>query len=235
MGVIAMEGRMVECSHLLDPDTFTFIGCFVDTPYADTRFSGRVLFDTREETKSGATKRAYSLVCDLGTHIDSPAHWFKNGKDISQITLEELRAPGVVIDVKEKVQENADYLLTKDDVLQWEQTHGKIPEKALVCMRTGWSKRFSDHRAYLGVDEENRTHFPGFGLDAAEYLLSCGIVGIGIDTGSTDFGLAIDYPVHNAVLGAGKYQVENMNLEELPEANFQFLCVPIRIKDAPEA
>ena len=39
----------------------------------------------------------------MGTHIDAPAHLYKGAKRLDEIPLEDLIAPLVVIDVKEKV------------------------------------------------------------------------------------------------------------------------------------
>ena len=36
-------------------------------------------------------------------------------------------------------------------------------------MRTGWSKKFTNHKAYLGKDlgfTDEKSHFPGFGAEA---------------------------------------------------------------------
>jgi hypothetical protein len=51
--------------------------------------------------------------------------------------MEELTAPGAVVDVTAKVASNCDYELTKQDILDWETRHGPLPKRALVCMKTG--------------------------------------------------------------------------------------------------
>ena len=49
-------------------------------------------------------------------------------------------------------------------------------------------------------------HFPGFGEQAAKWLLSeRGIGGIGIDTLSLDPGRSETFPVHVAMLGGDKF------------------------------
>ena len=148
------------------------------------------------------------MACDVGTHIDSPSHWFVGARDVSQLTVDELTCNGVVIDCREKAAKDSDYRLTIDDLLAWEERHGAMPKRALVCMKTGWSLKFKTHREYMGLDDKQQCHFPGFSAELAKFLLERrDIVGIGIDTGSLDFGLSSDYPVHNLILGADKYQV----------------------------
>ena len=57
---------------------------------------------------------------DCGTHVDSPSHWGQPGgkaaRTISDLTMEELVAPGCVVDVRAKCEADHDYLLTVEDV-----------------------------------------------------------------------------------------------------------------------
>mgnify|MGYP006083229923 CR=1 FL=1 len=43
------------------------------------------------------------MACDVGTHIDSPAHWFADARGTGDLTMEELTAPGAVIDASAQV------------------------------------------------------------------------------------------------------------------------------------
>lgn len=229
--------KLIDCTQLIDPSAFTFVGCFPNSPYSSkAKFGSEELFDTREQ-KTGYRKCVYSMACDVGTHIDSPAHWFHGMRDISEIPIEELIAPGVVIDVTIKVEENPNYQLSIADVTAWEEKNGKIPPKALVCMKTGWSKKFHNHSEYMGLNEDGSMYFPGFSAELAKFLISTrDIVGIGIDTASLDAGTESEYPVHDIILGANKYQIENMVLEEIDENDkIVFVSMPIKVKDAPEA
>lgn len=159
-------------------------------------------------------------------------------RDISQLNVEELIAPGIVIDIPQsKIDQDPDYCLTKEDVLEWESKHGQVPEHALVCMRTGWSKFFHTHDVYMGVDKikDGLGHFPGFGLSACELLIERNVAALGIDTGSIDCGKSADFPVHSAFLKSDRYQIENMVLDGLPAKGFTFVSLPMKVKDAPES
>ena len=53
-------------------------------------------------------------------------------------------------------QKDPDYLLTVQDILNFENQHGKIKAKSWVLMRTDWSKRWSDTldaKAYQNFDK----------------------------------------------------------------------------------
>ncbi|HZA40649.1 MAG TPA: cyclase family protein, partial [Actinomycetota bacterium] len=61
-------------------------------------------------------------------------------------------------------------------------------------------------------------HFPGFGIDAVEWLLANrSITGIGVDTLSLDVGASTTFDVHVTLLGADKYGIESLaNLSLIP-------------------
>eukprot|EP00466_Bigelowiella_natans_P001883 jgi/Bigna1/89888/estExt_fgenesh1_pg.C_570070 len=143
---------------------------------------------------------------------------FKLGPD-------ELVAKGAIIDVTEK------------DVVDWEKQYGQIPKRAIVIMKTGWGARFNDIDRYENKDKDGVCNFPGFHPDTAKLLIQKReIVGIGIDTPSLDYGPSKNYPTHKIILGADKYQIENMNLEGVEEgASTTFISSPMLVKGAPES
>lgn len=159
----------------------------------------------------------FSIGENTGTHVDAPSHFIQGNRSIDAIPLNQLVVPIVMINIQRKVDKNPDYQLTADDVTEWEQEHGRIPENSLVVLNTGWYKRFNAPEQYINQDSEGVMHFPGFGSDAAELLVERDVAGIGIDTLSLDYGASEDFASHVIMLKANKYQIENMaNLNELP-------------------
>jgi len=168
----------------------------------------------------------------LGTHVDAPNHFVAGQIPVDQIPVSQLIAPAVVINVKEKAQNNADYQLTPEDIRQWESEHAQIPTNAVVFLYTGWSDRYWDYPAYKNQDSQGAMHFPGFSPDSARFLVNeRKISGIGIDTLSVDYGLSKDFQVHHITHGAGKYHVENAgNLDKLPARGAVVIVAPIKIE-----
>jgi kynurenine formamidase len=71
---------------------------------------------------------------------------------------------GVLIDISNKVQGNADFVLEREDIKEWESQHGAIPDESIVLFRFGWSSRYYDNRtAYFGFGNSNSSemNFPG--------------------------------------------------------------------------
>lgn len=166
--------------------------------------------------------------CGIGTHMDAPRHCFAEGSGIDQITLEQLIAPCCVIDVSDRA--DADYVVSLEDIKNYESELSIIAPGSFVAIYIGWSRHWHDAMRY-----HNDYKFPRIGAEAADYLITRDIVGIGVDTSSPD-GADHTFPVHRVVLGAGKYIVENlMNLDQLPSTGAQVILLPMKIGEGTEA
>jgi kynurenine formamidase len=174
--------------------------------------------------------RIQKIKCGLsmGTHIDAPAHVIPLGRNIDQLTLEELVVDCVVINVSDEA--GPEYIAMPEVVEKFEKEHGLIQPNTFVIFYTGWSKNWSDRNKY-----HNEHKFPAIHESTARLLVGKGITGIGIDTFSADTG-ANGYPVHNIVLGADKYLVENIaNADQLPATGSKISILPMKIKNGTEA
>ena len=67
-----------------------------------------------------------------------------------------------VIDLRDKVRDNADYLITTEDLRQWETDFNRNLE-ALIILWTGWAERWPSKEKYLGTatDDITSLRFPG--------------------------------------------------------------------------
>ena len=133
----------------------------------------------------------------------------------------EFFAPLAVISVADRTSRDPDTGVAVDDVRAWEREHRRLSEGAFVVMDSGWGQRVADSEAFVSVDAQEVMHFPGFTLEAAEFLtVERDIVGVGVDTLSLDTGISSfrgGYPAHLTFLPAGKYGLELMaNLNAVP-------------------
>lgn len=173
---------------------------------------------------------------NTGTHVDAPSHFIEGNLSIDEIPLNKLIVPAVVIDVQDRVALNADYQLSREDILIWEQVHGKIKKGTLVILNTGWYKRFSDPEKYINMDGNKQMHFPGFSPDAARLLTDRDVAGIGIDTLSLDYGLSVSFETHTIMLKDNRYQIENMNnLDLLPATGSVVVVGVLPVKGGSQA
>jgi kynurenine formamidase len=156
-----------------------------------------------------------------GTHMDAPGHFFRPpARRVDELDPQELLAPAAVIDITSRAASNPDAEVTPDDIRGYERRYGKLPRGVVVFMNSGWAARVNDNDAFKNADANGVYHFPGFGIDAVEFLLTKRkINGIGVDTLSLDPGNSTTFAVHNRLLGADRYGIENVaNLSNLRPA-----------------
>jgi len=185
----------------------------------------------------------YSASEHGGTHADAPIHFAQNGRTMDQIPLQEWIGPAVKIDVSAKCEQNRDYLLSIEDIEDWEKKYGRIPDGAWVIMYTGiGTKYYPDKLKVLGTDKEGEAalpelSFPGFSTEAVQFLLEKNnITGIAIDTPSIDCGKCVMFEVHQILFAANKLALENIaNCDKLPPSGAMLFVIPMLIKDGTGA
>ena len=139
----------------------------------------------------------------------------------------------MVIDCSKECASNADFLLTREFIQEWEATHGQIQPGSWVLMRTDWSKKTSAAE-YQNYDEEG-AHTPGPDPEAVRYLVERNVLGFGSEEIGTDAGQAEHlnppHPCHYYMHGAGKYGLQClMNLDQLPATGTVIFAAPLKIR-----
>ena len=167
---------------------------------------------------NGFYKQQWTFDEHSGTHMDAPGHFIAGGRRTPELEVEELFAPAAVINISRRASSDPDAEVEVGDLRRFEYRHGRIPPGAIVFMYSGWEERLPDPDAFKNADANGTYHFPGFGLDALEWLLQRRrIRGIGVDTLSLDPGNSTTFAVHTTLLAADHYGLENVaNLREIP-------------------
>jgi kynurenine formamidase len=169
-----------------------------------------------------------TLYAGIGTHIDAPAHCIPHGHTIDHLSLTHLIAPCVVIDVSGQAHDL--YSLSSCEIDTFEKKHGSIEPGSFVLIRTGWDQYWSDAERY-----RNKHVFPSVSQEAAQAFVKRQIVGLGIDTLSPDRPQD-GYGVHDVLLKAGKYIIENVaNSDLLPPVGSFSVALPLKIKGGTES
>jgi kynurenine formamidase len=172
----------------------------------------------------------------VGTHFDAPNHWItgREREDVSSVPPSRLIGPAVVIDKSAEAAGNPDYLLTIDDIRDFEARHGALPPGCWLLYRTGWDARANDSAAFLNANETG-PHTPGIQVECARWLAEeSPVVGIGVETVGTDAGAAHSFepafPCHSFMLGAGKYGLTQLaNLAQLPPTGAVLVVLPLKL------
>jgi kynurenine formamidase len=204
--------RIVDLTHTLTIDFPTF--------------TGKQQLELESLTtlaKDGYNMQRWLLVEHTGTHMDAPLH-FSDHESADQIPVENLHGPLAIVDIRRKAAQDPDAQLTPEDLKSWEAKHGPLPAGAIVAMLSGWDQ-FVTSPKFRNADAAGVLHFPGFHVEAVEYLLSeRDVKGILVDTLSLDYGPSPDFAVHYRWLPASKWGVENVaNLGDLPASGAHVL------------
>ena len=221
-------GEIVDLSHAYGEDT-------VFWPTAEP-FKLQVVADG--DTPGGFYYAAnnFTTAEHGGTHVDAPVHFARGRHAVDQIPLDRLVGPAVVVDVTASSEGNADYLVKVADLEAFERAHGRIPDGAILLVRTGFSRRWPDAARYLGTAERGagavpKLHFPGIDPETARWLLANRkIDAIGIDTASIDYGQSTLYEVHRTLFERNIPAFENLTaLERLPLRGAFVVALPMKI------
>jgi kynurenine formamidase len=214
--------QVVDLTHLIDETVCVWDG--------SCGFTSEL---TGDYNTGGFRGQKFTMRSCLGTHMDSPAHCFEGAPDCSTMKIENCVVPAYVVDVSSMAHE--DYAISLDDIKQFESRYGEIKQGSLVFFATGWSKRWKDQVSFRNEKEDGIPHFPHISAEVAQFLLTRGVAGVGIDTCSPD-PFHTGAPVHKLILGVGKYIIENVaNLESMPPVNSYVIALPLKISGGAES
>ena len=214
---------VIDLTHVLNDRSPNWEGT------AESPFSATELGNLQRD---GYYSRLFTTQEHYGTHLDAPAHFAAGGRTVDQIPAERLVRPLAVIDAREQAKHDADYEVTVKDLGNWEAAQGAVPSGAVVCACTGWERFWHSPKEYRNEQSDGLTHYPGFSLEAVQFLVqSRGVVGLGIDTMSVEKGATTTYPVHLFTSSRNIYHLENLaNLATVPPTGAIVVVAPIKLE-----
>jgi len=157
-----------------------------------------------------------SMVGNTGTYLDTPAHRYRDGYDLSELRLEQVvDLPGVRVPVSSR--------RIPPEILKDIDLNGKA-----VLFQTGWSRHWRTSR-YGDPDH------PFILSETAELLVTRGAALVGIDSVNIDDTSAESRgsrPAHSALLRWEVPLVEHLcNIEAIGDHAFTFSAVPVRVEN----
>lgn len=194
--------------------------------------------DAEGKTALGYYYSSYSICTPEhgGTHLDAPIHFAENKLTVDQLPLSSITGNAVVIDVSAKALANRDYLISVEDIENWEKANGKIADNTIILFKTGYGQFYPNREKYFGSAKTGpeaipELHFPGIDPATTEWLIkNRNIKALGLDTPSMDYGQSKDFKTHQILLGANKPGFENVaHLDQLPAKGIYVVALPMKI------
>lgn len=172
---------------------------------------------THEKDKRSNTKVTFSI--HTGTHIDSPYHFFPNGKTIEQLPLETFIGTAILVDLRGVAKPGHEITLNELKE-EGELTKDNVEGKRIVL----WGD-WAEHRWNTPDLYKNN---PYLSEEAAEWLRDSGIAALALDFAVDG---AAPYPNHPILLGAEIPLIENLvNLNQIKSREFTLIAFPLSIE-----
>jgi arylformamidase len=147
-----------------------------------------------------------------GTHVDAPAHFIEGARKIDALSLEVLIGGARVIRVADDVTEITPEFLERCDL-------GGIERVIFHTRNSGlWSDNFRSDYTHL---------LP----EAAQVLVDRGVKLVGTDYLSIEKFHSGHHRTHLTLLSSNVVIVEGLNLSDVPEGDYELICLPLKIAD----
>jgi arylformamidase len=153
------------------------------------------------------------MVANTGTYVDSPFHRFADGRDLSQLALEQLADLDAVV-----VRAGGGGRAIGREAFNDVEVKGRA-----VLVHTGWDRHWTTEAYFEG--------HPYLTEDAAVALVDRGAVFVGIDSLNIDDTADLRRPVHTTLLASDIPIGEHLcGLAGLPVSGARFFAVPVKVK-----
>jgi arylformamidase len=161
-----------------------------------------------------ATVSRMTLGVHTGTHMDAPLHFIPNARSIDTMPLDATVGPARVIPIRDTQS------IQRDELKEHSIGAGdRILFKTINSAQAWNSDAFAETFVYISQD-------------AARYLVDCGVRMVGVDYLSVG-GYRQDGPeTHHALLGAGIWIIEGLNLSAVEPGIYDMVCLPLRLMGA---
>jgi kynurenine formamidase len=208
------DHRVVDLSHVITEGMVTYPG--IPAPVLGKHLT----FDESASHYAAGTEFSIgtiSLAANTGTYLDTPAHRYRDGEDLSVLSLEKMvDLPGVVVRMRLR-RAVGGRAISESDLLT--ALDGAELAGHAVLIETGHSDRW-------GSDAYFSDH-PYLTDDAVEFLVSVKPALVGIDSLNIDSTHTGRRPAHTWLLAAKIPVVEHLTgLDRLPDNGFRFTAAP---------
>ena len=201
---------LIDMTHAIAPDIPVYPGDL-----------SPVLTKAATMTKDGYRTTTLQFSSHTGTHMDAPAHLLQEGRTLDDMPMSQFSGRATVLDVSEEGPVITEAFLRSN----YEAIHCAD----YILFYTGWEDRWSTERFLEDT-------FPVPDEEAARYLVSRGLKGVGTDAVSIDRLGDKRLPIHHILLKDSVLILENLCLKKVRgRKDFLFFALPMKFKNTDGA
>ena len=152
-----------------------------------------------------------------GTHMDAPLHFVRGGKGLDEMPLDATIGRARVIEIHDPESVKPNEL----------RLHG-ISRGERILFKTQNSARAWQKDAFV-------EDFVYVSQEAARYLAGCKIQTVGIDYLSVGGFFRDGVETHQALLEAGVWIIEGLDLSQVEPGEYELICLPLKIEGSDGA
>jgi arylformamidase len=146
-----------------------------------------------------------------GTHMDAPLHFFDEDPGIEELPLETAMGPARVVRIE------GEEPIDRGHVDELDLAGGeRILFRTTNSDRPWWERDFDPGFVYVS-------------LEAGELLGEAGVALVGVDYLSVGGYQNDGAETHRALLGAGVWVVEGLDLSAVEPGEYELICLPIKL------
>lgn len=158
-----------------------------------------------------------SMGAHSGTHMDAPLHFISGAKGIDQVSLDIIMGNACIIEIKDGESIKPDEL----------KPH-RIGRGERILFKTKNSSHVRQSNSFV-------EDFVFISIEAARFLVECDVSLVGIDYLSVGGYKRNGSEVHKALLAAGIWIIEGLDLSKVSAGEYELVCLPLRIVDGDGA
>ena len=152
-----------------------------------------------------------SMGSHTGTHMDAPLHFVREGKSLDAMPLDATIGRARVVEVRDPES------IKPSDLRRHEIRSGER-----ILFKTRNSARSWPSRAFM-------EDFVYVSQEAARYLATCNVRTVGIDYLSVGGFSKDGVETHRALLEAGIWVIEGLDLSEVKPGEYELVCLPVKV------
>jgi arylformamidase len=153
-----------------------------------------------------------SMGSHTGTHMDAPLHFVRDGRGLDEMPLDAAMGRARMIEVLDPES------IKPSDLRRLEIRGGER-----ILFKTRNSARSWPSRAFL-------EDFVYVSQEAARYLAAREVLTVGIDYLSVGGFRKDGVETHRALLEAGIWVIEGLDLSEVEPGEYELICLPIKVE-----